>query len=594
MDDLAYTHIQPTITSEKITATPTATSWAQTYHAGHLFAVLSLTQDEEKTDEEKTLAAVGKDIINSLEEEYFTLETKSLSAIKDALQTTVAKIPKEITASLLVAAIIANPKATSAKRKEILYLFVLGKGQVALKRNDTITPLLQETSELTGASGFLQDDDIVVVQTESFISLIPKEKILTALSQNKIADAAETLAPLVHETENGGACAIFINYRSNVPEKPLKEEKETMPLPPPPTIEETPVAHKPSLFQQITERIGKIKQRQFALSQAKLKPKKILFLGVAILIAAIFVGGIMTTIQKQKHAETVALFQSIYPEAQKKYDEGQSLTGLNKNLAHDNFLEAEKILKDGQKKFPQGSNEYDQIASLLKKTEEALNNTGQIAAVDAKETDAKNSPVLEAMIKNTDAKYAASDEKNVYLLTADAITTSAKKTLIKNDNTWSDPAGIGVYLGSLYVLDRKAGQLIKFPVTSDGFGKQNYFTSAPDLSKASSLAIDGSVFILSSDGTIAKFTKGTAENFKVTSVDKGLKNPSAMVTTIDGDKLYVLDNGNSRIVVLNKSGTYQAQYQTKIAASAKTIDVNEKDKKIFLLNGNKVYEIEMK
>lgn len=592
MDDLAYTYIQPTITSEKITATPTSTSWAQTYHAGHLFAVLSLTQDEENIDGEKTLAAIGKDIINSFEEEYFTLETKSLSAIKEAIQTTLTKIPKEITACFLVCAIIANPRAIEAKRKEILYLFVFGNGQVAIKRNDTITLLLQNTNELTGASGFLQDDDIVALQTQSFTHLVPKNKLLTALSHNKIADAAEILAPLVHEAENGTACAIFINYRSNVSEKPLKKETQAIAAEPP---QELPSPEKPSFSQQIATRMAAIKQKQFTLAHTKLAPKKIIFLAIALLIAAILLGSILTTVQKQQHAQRLSLFQSIYPEAQKKYDEGQSLVGLNKNLARDSFLTAKKILKNGQEKFPEGSTEQQQIVGLLKKTEEAIKNTGQIAAVEAKEVNAKNSPLLEAMIKNTSAKYAASDEKNIYLLTNDAIIASDKKTLIKNDNTWSDPAGVGVYLGSLYVLDRKADQLIKFPVTADGFGKQNYFAgTVPDLSKASALAIDGSVFILFKDGTIGKFTKGTADDFKITSVDKGIKNPTALFTTIDGDKLYILDNGNSRIVVLNKSGAYQAQYQTKIAASAKAIQVNESDKKIFLLNSGKVYEIEMK
>ncbi len=607
MDDLTYTHIKPTIASAKITATPTATSWAQAYHAGHLFAVLSLS-GEKTTDEEKTLAAIGKDIINSLEEEYFTLETKSLVSIKLALQTTIAKIPSEITPCLLVAAIIANPNAVEAKQKEILYVFALGSGNITLKRGDDIQPLLHDTTELTAASGFLQDNDSIILQTHSFAHLIPKEKLFTTITNHKLEDAAEMLAPLIHEAESGNASAIIVHYKSNLPDAsektPAVAEIENVTQPTykdiPSELQEEPKKKRASFdTQKIFTMLPHVNLKKISLTHVKLSPKKIVFIVVAVIIAIVLVSSIVGTIQKKEHEKKVSLFQSIFPQAQKKYDEGQSLIDLNTNLAHDSFQEAEKILKDGKGKFPDGSPEAKQIDELLQKTESALSSSSQTTTVEAKQVDASSSPLLEAQIKNSGTLYTAADDKKIYLLSKDAVSmiegTTKAKVIIKNDGTWVTPAGIGAYLGNVYVLDAKASKIIKFPVTDDGYGQANYFASGvtPDLAEATGMAIDGSIFVVLKNGTIAKYTKGAADDFKISNLDRGLVNPMAIFTTIDGNNLYVLDNGHARVVVLNKSGAYQAQYQIPQAKTAKALAVDEKNKKIYLLNGGKVFEAAM-
>lgn len=607
MDDLTYTHIKPTIASAKITATPTPTTWAQAYHAGQLFAVLSLSQAEKADDDEKTLAAVGKEIINSLEEEYFTLETKSLTSIKLALQTTIKKIPSEIAPCFLVAAIITNPHAVEAKQKEILYVFAMGPGEISLKRNNDIQPLLNDTLELTAASGFLQDEDVIILQTHAFSQLIPKEKLLGTISHHGLEDAAEVLAPLIHESENGTASAIIINYKSNllsVSEKIPAEQIDNSTQPTyaevPSEPEKEPQKKSTSFnFNKIVALIPHINIKKISLTHVKLSPKKIIFLVIAIVIAILLIGSIFTTIQKKEHEKTVALFQSIYPQAQKKYDEGQSLVDLNTNLAHDNFLAAKKILKDGKGKFPDGSAEGKQITDLLTKTETALGSSSKTTTIEAKSVDASSSPQLQAMIKNSGTLYAAADDKNIYLLSKDAVTmldsNNKAKVIIKNDGTWLAPAGVGAYLGNVYVLDTKANKIVKFPVTNDGYGQANYFASGvtPDLSQATGMAIDGSIFVVLKNGTIAKYTKGAADDFKISNLDKGLVNPMAIFTTVDGSNLYVLDNGHARVVVLNKSGAYQAQYQIPQAKAAKAFAVDEKNKKIYLLNGGKVWEVEM-
>ena len=59
------------MTFAKIVANPSAFSWSQVYSAGKLFAVISLEAQEE-TLEKDFLNVLGKEILNTLEQEFFT------------------------------------------------------------------------------------------------------------------------------------------------------------------------------------------------------------------------------------------------------------------------------------------------------------------------------------------------------------------------------------------------------------------------------------------------------------------------------------------------------------------------------------------
>ncbi|MBU3978900.1 hypothetical protein KKE68_04340, partial [Patescibacteria group bacterium] len=120
----------------------------------------------------------------------------------------------------------------------------------------------------------------------------------------------------------------------------------------------------------------------------------------------------------------------------------------------------------------------------------------------------------------------------------------------------------------------------------------DYFKGTPpDLSKAQSLSIDGSIWILMQDGKILKFTRGESENFTITGLNKPLKNPSKIFTDRNTDSLYILDNGNGRILILDKNGQYQNQYNADILQNAKDFEIIEKDQKALILTEDKIWEI---
>src|SRR3989338_2258256 len=145
----------------KIVANPSALGWSQVYSAGKLFAAISLEKSEEG-QEKDYLNILGKEILNTLEQEFFTLETKDQESIRKAVLSTSQKIPEEVKVSFVTGAVVGN----------VLYLFIMGSGKVDIKRGQTLGTLLEakeeEGKDLKEASGFLQDQDIIILETKAF------------------------------------------------------------------------------------------------------------------------------------------------------------------------------------------------------------------------------------------------------------------------------------------------------------------------------------------------------------------------------------------------------------------------------------------
>lgn len=568
------------ITFAKIVATPTLTSWSQAYHAGNLFAVLSLNQQEASSE----LNLLGKELLDTLEQEFFTLETKDLASIKQAVATTDQKIPDSVESSLVVAVI-------QPADQTILYIYGLGNARISLKRGEKLGTILPYCETLAASSGFLNDSDIIILETKKFAEIISHDTLLSSLDNRAPEEVSEILAPKIHETEEGEATALIISFKKSVEEVQTQE-------PPTPQLEQTEESSngKTYDFSSFKKRLP-AGLKQLFVQHIKLNHSKKLFLTIAVVILIVLISSIFFAIKSQQNKKTQQLFSEIYPKASQKYEQGQSLLGLNKNLARDDFESAKKILIEGKSKFKKGSTEEKQVNELLAKVDSALENASGTQTVQPQRVDLDKSPILQAYSKYPNASHVAQDEKSVYVITTSSILSIDKastsvKTIIKNDNHWKKPGGFGTYLGNMYVLDKEIKQIFKF--VSGSFAKSNYLPNAnSDLSDAASLAIDGSVYVLLENGEVKKFTKGVSETFSLSGLDKPLAKPSRIFTNAHASNIYILDKGNSRIVVFAKNGTYQSQYQTDILKNAIDIEVLEKEKRIYILLQGKVYEVEL-
>lgn len=343
------------ISVAKIVSTPSQSSWSQAYNAGKLFAVLSLEKEIEEVPEKDYLNILGKELLETLEQEFFTLEVKDLESIKKSVQTTIKKIPESVGCSFIIGSIVDH----------VLYVFIQGEGKVALKRGEEFGIILEsDKNELKASSGILKGGDLVILQTKQFKDIISTNILISALDHQPPGDIAEALAPIIHKQENGGAAAILIE---------LKEKEESQILPDAQSSQQQiDTASQPRDSKSFTNYFYPLAYKLKFPKLKSLEHSRKMFLTIAAVVVLVLILAVFLAISAQNNAKIEAAFREIYPQAQKKYDEGQSLLDLNKNLARDSFTQSLKILNENKSKFPKNSKEEKQILVLLEKVNREL------------------------------------------------------------------------------------------------------------------------------------------------------------------------------------------------------------------------------
>jgi len=155
-----------------------------------------------------------------------------------------------------------------------------------------------------------------------------------------------------------------------------------------------------------------------------------------------------------------------------------------------------------------------------------------------------------------------------------------------------DPKTLAVYRSSIYFLDEKKGEIIKYPapLTQNKDFPQTWL--AKETKKAvgaKSIAIDGPIWILNKDNTISQYFGG---NLKETIIPDFFPEPENLSSIQASYELfYVLEPAQKRIIVLTKTGEVIKQFQSEKFDNLKDFAVSEDGKTIWLLNGVKVYQI---
>lgn len=356
----------------KIAATPTPTAWSQAYSAGKLFTVLSLKKAAEEEDsEENSLKAIGKTVLDALETEFFSLEEKNLESVKAAIETAVKSVPEAIELSFVTTVLSGN----------ILYSYISGKGKIFIKRADKfgfVMQSLEDSRNISSASGFLQNSDLIILATEGFSSTVSKDQLVSSLDSLVPSEIAENLAPSIHESEEAGAAAIILSYKEDaaaVTEKEMedsdaaiveniqKEDKQYSDYLQGNTKRTNFLAPLVSIFASI----GKIIPKSSGVSHSKK-----IYLTIAVLILIVLIASVLLGIKKQNDAKIKAAFEAVYPVAQKKYEEGKSLKDLNKSFSLDSFTAAKTLLEENKDTFSDNSEEDKQIESLLEDVNKEL------------------------------------------------------------------------------------------------------------------------------------------------------------------------------------------------------------------------------
>jgi hypothetical protein len=616
--------------SAKIVGTPTGKSgsWVHTFspadpqkvsQRGHLLAVIGL----DNFIGEGELAVVGKEIISRLHEEYYgELTTKAFDQLKRTVNKVVQEINESGDLSLNLGAVVVI--------NNLLYVVMNHGSQLKLLRQGQIKTIFSE--EETG-SGYLKNEDVLLLGTEEFFRLVNQEIISSALASSSPEEAVEILAPAIHGQADGSSAGIVFKMAvlkkeaaAKVPltrEEGIAKEKRSLGLGLGKKLKEKIV----SLIVVVDE---SLKKRMIYLRNNKEKnfrSQRTLF-SVALILLVILGVSVFFGMKQRRGSDLTGQAAVLLSQAQDKKEEGEALKTLNPAKSQQLLTEAQNLVGEIEKlggqsedflKFKEELNnllagslrEHEIEGSfffdlgLIKAGAEGKNllladeklivlDEKQTAVYEIGLTDQK-STILFGGEKIQGADLIAQAGGNFYVLTGNGLLKGGKlpEIEIEKDEDWGRIIDMEGFSGNLYLLDTQ-GEIWKYPAIEGGFGeKQDWLQQKADFSSAVSLTIDGSLWVLTKDGQILRFLQGQKDPFILSGLNKPLFEPSVIFTDFDSQNLYLLDKGNSRIVVFSKNGEYQAEYHWPELNQVQDLVVVEAEKKIFCLMGSKVYLIEM-
>ena len=616
----------------KIVPNTTDTTWSQAYTTLNVYMTLSIENETSKTP----ITSYGKDLLEKLQREFFALDDKSLEHIKKAVSNVVKTIEPEYKYSIIVGAIVSD----------ILYIVVASVGTVIVKRDGKAgTIAVGEENELLGFSGNLIHDDIVVFETGDFAKKMPIETLQEYLSSSDVSQIAENITPLVHEESKGTEAAIILQFKDlskkekvgedetlqedeNYTDKEKKQPIQTEKLDEKEIHEnlwEKPLDENRGIEELDEEvlREDKKKDTSFKIPAFNFASKRILIGAVIVILIIALFGGILFQQNQASSKKREVEFQKIYSPAQSKFEEGSSLSSINKSEAITTLNDSLKLVNDALSSFSKNSNEYKKLISLKSQIESKISETGggssaknvkevlkagsELSSIDLVtlkgkdvvigSSDSKKAAIItNGEIKKTfDAKssieFISSDDKFIYTLGSAGITKidrgNGKAEVIIKDAKGS---AIDIFGGNIYTLTGNDVNKYRSP----GFLAVSYFTDSPSFKNTPvDMSISGPVYILETRGVIERFTKGKREDFTLKGVLAPFADNARLYTDGDFENVYIMDVKNQRVVVVNNKGEYQNQYEGTFIKDAKSFAIDEKNKTGYVVSNNTLFSFDL-
>lgn len=627
----------------KVVGTPSDQSWSQVHSfrpeeeeklssRGHLLAVLSLSGAGEGV----TAVETGREAISRLHEEYYgELERQPLAAIEAATEKVAAEVSDDTAVEIVAAALIGSA----------LYLAAVGKSQAALMRQLKMGKLLVGQDEVTSASGYLEAGDLLLLGSSKFFNLVGEGALRAALEAGSPQEVVEALAPLIHGKEKSGDAAAVVAQAGQEAEEevakieteavgPEKSEKLVAPTPEAKVSAKARLPQVSRLGQTLVAGLTGLLARTGPIYARRGQERSRRSLATVALILALLLS-VSIFLGLRGRGGPSSQIAAVFDEASQKYQEAEALSELNPARARALLAQAKEALEAARVQAP--TREVERINKLLAEIdaiykvvarefqideakvfyeinliyegargEDLAFDQGTLLVLDregnrlfAINAESRSAEVLSGAERLGQTRHAALYGSKSYVLGTQGIVevdnqTKDARVVVEADSNWGEIADVWAYAANLYLLDKGNGQIWKYNRTETGFSSRSSWLAAdisPDFSAAAQMAIDGSIWVLTTGGEIFKFTRGAIEAFALAGLDKPLSGPRAIYTNEDSEKLYILDWGNTRVVVLGKSGEYDSQYVWAGIASVTDLVVDETQGKILLLAGEKIYEI---
>ncbi len=575
---------------------------------GNFLAVLQLECDDAFTK--------GRQILSELSDYYFDVQSGTPSEKLTATFEEAQKKFAEESYSILLAAISGK----------VLYLIANGELEVYLKRGDKLSSLLSVGGSSQLISGFLQEGDRLLLSTKSLVEFLggDLEKSLKLPLEAFEQELSDRIGASHVENQGLAALAVEVEGEAVLPEADMKYEEI-------PSIEEesSPLVSIPAVV-----RINPLAiLKKFYTNYFPKSGRGRLILAVVLLV--VVASGVLLKYQQTKNEQRKARFNQVLSSARDDFSAARGLASLNPAEAKSKLDSAKTKVNQAlglnssdseaqnlQKQIEQESPSILQEASvsdfplfldldLIKKNFQATQlslSAGKLLVLDPNvktlvsiDLAKKSNQILAGESQLGEAQYASLNGGLAFVYSKDKgilrVDTQSQKvtTVAKNDEDWGKITDLYGFAGNVYVLDTE--QIWKYLPTSGGYSdKREYLTKNTKAEFANSLKmqIESSIYILKSGGEILRFTKGDKDNFGLQGLPQPVKDPKSLFVSSDSENLYLLDSGNSRVLILTKTGSYKGQLTGSKFASASDLVVDEKGKKVYLLEGGKIYSVDLK
>lgn len=610
----------------KIVGNPDAHATSQLYEFAlpgtkHLYILLSYRSTDQNIARMETMRGV----VNFLHH-YFTTETFVFEEAKATIEGSVTSQNFD-----MVLLFVSGDR---------IYIFALGEVSVLLLRQGKLHSLARPIDhKLTALSGHFIQGDALCFGTSTFWKAVPEKLVLDSFVNGNISVLDEDSAQNIQANEDHGR-AVFALVSMKETGNPHREDLLISPMQIESVKSQTaPVeefSHEDDLevaLMDDTERIQPtpIRQRLFLrhqdVYQATRRSRKTTAFGVVLLLilgTSVFFG----MQAKKEQAEKKRVMETI-KSAQSFLAEAKTVAAVNKDRARDLIQEARGLVLG----VSDVGSKYPEIKSLSEEVTESLGVYGGLYEQAPKvfidmtlispnlkadtlalsdsllrilSRDEKRITLVELPGKRTENLSGVSEgavspksmfayAKRTFLLENEGIFEYTGKRIQRLNGPFSEGSLVMSFAGNIYVLDQAKNAIFRYAGSGDGYGSESSWLSPGveiDLSRASSWAVDGAIWVLSSSGKLVRFTIGNPQN--VTLKRQDTPSDKATIYTSDVSKhLYLLDPESKSLDVFEKDGAFVASYKHESLSSATSFVVSEEHKIAAIASGDKVLSLDL-
>jgi type II secretory pathway pseudopilin PulG len=484
---------------------------------------------------------------------------------------------------------------------------------------------------------YVTPNDLSKIFSEQPLSEAMKE--LDDLLQNDMEDQMTLLSfEVLEKTEEMLAPAAHGMVVDGKDEPDMEEdEEERRPVPSPLHADED--RPKPGSLSKSLENLRKFMERKENwrfLDQFRGKDRKkvLIAMGVIGLVLVAGVYGLVNTLNGQRSR---AAMEEKLATAEENIAQAETRGAFDKAEASALLDQAEKLAVEVLDSGYAGG----EASQMLDKIEDARNTLDNVQIIDDEQialvvdlSDRLAGSVLQGLELYGDRMVAYTDQKAYQILidqvqepdvidTTDKVVagaffdemdnivflTAASKVIEYTDGNsqfadtaevnWHSGVSVATYSSKIYILDPASNQIWRYQRGTESYGSaQAYFSSEIDLSDAVSIAVDGKMWVLKSDGTLLKYLSGEPVEYQVKKAPlNSFEGATKVFTELESNQVYILDSEDDRLFIFDKNGknddlTYNAQYVFEdLKGTLVDFTVDKDRNKLLLLTTEALYEM---